>query len=130
METLDALFGTNAETITWWQMCVRALVVACYAIVLFRVASRRIVGRDAVLDVVWLAEDRRTDMMEWLAGPEKAPPPVQSARGRCIKFEWDRRRLLRLDDRSVEEAPDEGPALVTVQLDGRPFDVLVAPGAA
>ncbi len=53
METLDALFGTNAETITWWQMCVRALVVACYAIFLFRVASRRIVGRDATLDIVF-----------------------------------------------------------------------------
>jgi uncharacterized membrane protein YcaP (DUF421 family) len=53
VETLDALFGSNAETITWWQMCVRALVVACYAIVLFRVASRRIAGRDAVLDIVF-----------------------------------------------------------------------------
>lgn len=53
MEAFDALFGTNAESITWWQMCARALFVACYAIVLFRVASRRIAGRDAVLDIVF-----------------------------------------------------------------------------
>ncbi len=85
---------------------------------------------DGVLDLVWLEEDRRADMMDWLAAPEKMPPPVQATRGRCIQFEWDRRRPLRLDDQSVEEAAEEGPALVTVQLDGRPFDVLVAPGAA
>ena len=52
MAAFHLAFGTSADTITWWQMCARAMVLVLYAIGLFRIASRRIFGRYTIVDIV------------------------------------------------------------------------------
>lgn len=52
METFHQIFGTDAETITWLQMCARAVVVMVYAIILLRMAARRAQGNDTAMDVI------------------------------------------------------------------------------
>jgi uncharacterized membrane protein YcaP (DUF421 family) len=52
MELFHQIFGSGSEDITWWQMCARAVLIVLYSVLLFRLAARRIFGRDAVLDII------------------------------------------------------------------------------
>jgi uncharacterized membrane protein YcaP (DUF421 family) len=51
MELLNQLFGAG-EDLAWWQMCARAVLIVLYSVLLFRLAARRVFGRDAVLDII------------------------------------------------------------------------------
>ena len=52
METFHQMFGTNPETITWWQMSARAAVVMVYAVILLRLGARRVLGNDTAMDII------------------------------------------------------------------------------
>lgn len=52
MDTFYQLFGSDADTITWWQMSARAALVMIYAVLLYRLAARRTFGRNTALDIV------------------------------------------------------------------------------
>jgi uncharacterized membrane protein YcaP (DUF421 family) len=52
MDLLHAIIGTD-DSITWWQMSVRAVLIFVYALLLLRFAiSRRAFGRYAAQDIV------------------------------------------------------------------------------
>lgn len=52
MELFHQVFVTTSDSMAWWQMCARAVLIVAYSILLFRLAARRIFGRDAVLDII------------------------------------------------------------------------------
>jgi uncharacterized membrane protein YcaP (DUF421 family) len=52
METFYAIFGTDSATITWWQAAARAVLILIYAVALYRIAGRRVFGRNTALDIV------------------------------------------------------------------------------
>jgi uncharacterized membrane protein YcaP (DUF421 family) len=52
METFYHLIGRDADPITWWQMCARATVIFCYAVLLYRLLPRRAFGSIAAADIV------------------------------------------------------------------------------
>ena len=54
---------------------------------------------DRLFDVVFLSEQERPHMLDWLAGhPDQTPPPVAMHKGRRISIKWTG-RPLRVDDR-------------------------------
>lgn len=52
METFHYLVGDEADTIVWWQMANRAVVIFLYAIMLYRLIPRKAFGNSAVVDIV------------------------------------------------------------------------------
>ncbi len=52
METIDMLIGREADTIAWWQMSVRAVLIFAYALTLYRLLPRRAFGGSAAVDIV------------------------------------------------------------------------------
>ncbi len=52
METYFDLVGRDANSIAWWQMCIRAVIVFLWAVILYRVLPRRAFGSNAALDIV------------------------------------------------------------------------------
>ncbi len=52
MEEFHQILGSSPSTITWWQMSARGAVVLIYAIVLLRLAARRVHGRDTAMDII------------------------------------------------------------------------------
>jgi uncharacterized membrane protein YcaP (DUF421 family) len=52
METFYMLIRRDADTITWWQMSVRAVLNFAYALTLYRVLPRRAYGGSANVDTV------------------------------------------------------------------------------
>lgn len=51
MSDLDSIFGTM-QHVTWWQECLRAIVVFCYGLLLVRMTGRRTFGRWSAPDIV------------------------------------------------------------------------------
>lgn len=51
-EFLQLVIGSDANTITWWQMTIRALLIFAYGLVLVRIGGRREFGQKAALDIV------------------------------------------------------------------------------
>jgi len=49
---VTVLIGKDQQTIQWWQMCARSIVVFTYALLALRVAGRRIFGKGSALDTV------------------------------------------------------------------------------
>lgn len=52
MDTFYQIFGTDAETLTWWQMSARAVVIMAYALILLRLGARRVLGNDTAMDII------------------------------------------------------------------------------
>mgnify|MGYP000483509008 CR=1 FL=1 len=52
MDLFHELVGRGSNGLLWWQMCVRALLVFLFAVLLFRFAPRRSFGRSTVFDIV------------------------------------------------------------------------------
>lgn len=48
---LTAIFGPQ-HAVTWWQECLRALLIFAYGLLLVRLAGRRVFGRWAALDMI------------------------------------------------------------------------------
>ena len=49
--SITALIGLTGH-VTWWQECVRALVIFAYGLALVRIAGRRVFGKWSALDVI------------------------------------------------------------------------------
>ncbi len=52
MSELHRLIGDSADTLLWWQMVIRGVVVFGYLVALARLADRRAFGRLSVFDLV------------------------------------------------------------------------------
>lgn len=52
MDSLDFLIGSDPQTITWWQMCIRATIIFFYLLFLVRFGSIRAFGRSTSFDIV------------------------------------------------------------------------------
>jgi uncharacterized membrane protein YcaP (DUF421 family) len=53
MSGFHAVIGQGTQMhITWWQMCVRALIIFIYGVILLRLIGRRAFGRQSALDIV------------------------------------------------------------------------------
>lgn len=51
-DVLDTLLGIGADTLTWWQMSVRAVGVFFAALVIMRIGNQRIFGKHTAFDIV------------------------------------------------------------------------------
>ena len=49
---LPAVFGDKSQTMTWWQMSARAVVVFLYGTALIRFAGTRVFGKGAAFDII------------------------------------------------------------------------------
>ncbi|MFT2008931.1 DUF421 domain-containing protein [Pontibacter sp. 13R65] len=49
---LEAALGINSDSLTWWQMAIRAVVVFCVALLILRIGSNRIFGKQTAFDIV------------------------------------------------------------------------------
>lgn len=49
---LDALLGRDSDSLTWWQMSVRAVVVFIVALIIMRIGNKRIFGKQTAFDIV------------------------------------------------------------------------------
>ena len=52
MDTFQELVGSDAQTIAWWQMVCRGILVFLFALALVRLAGRRIFGSYTSFDIV------------------------------------------------------------------------------
>jgi uncharacterized membrane protein YcaP (DUF421 family) len=52
LDTVNALIGTDADTLLWWQMSIRTVLVFGYTLLLLRIGSQRALGRNASFDIV------------------------------------------------------------------------------
>ncbi len=50
--TIHEMIGRNPQTIAWWQMASRAVLVFVYLLALVRVGMRRVFGRFTSFDIV------------------------------------------------------------------------------
>lgn len=49
---LHFFIGSNADTIAWWQMCIRGVLIFLYCLFLVRVGGKRIFGKNTSFDIV------------------------------------------------------------------------------
>lgn len=96
---------------------------------------RRARSGDSALDLVAVSEERREEMLAWLAAPEETEPPVDTSRGAHVRLQWSGTPTLRIDDKRIK-MPD-GPDAIDIRLQEEPLTVLlpsrtgkVAEGAA
>lgn len=52
MELFHHLVGTGSQNITWWQMCIRAVVIFVYLLALIRLGGKRAFGKITSFDIV------------------------------------------------------------------------------
>ena len=52
MDTIYQAIGREGDTILWWQMVNRGILILVYAIAIYRVMPRRAFGNSAILDIV------------------------------------------------------------------------------
>ncbi|GAB3828098.1 DUF421 domain-containing protein [Pontibacter rugosus] len=51
-ETINLIFGIRDQTLTWWQMSVRAVGIFFAALVIIRIGSHRIFGKNTAFDII------------------------------------------------------------------------------
>jgi hypothetical protein len=49
---LHFIIGSDSDTILWWQMCIRGIVIFFYALFLVRIGGTRIFGKNTSFDIV------------------------------------------------------------------------------
>lgn len=52
METFHKIIGSDADTIVWWQMVCRGVLIFFYTLILVRLGGRRIFGKTTSFDIV------------------------------------------------------------------------------
>lgn len=82
---------------------------------------------DGAFELLCIRPEERDDMIDWLASPESAPPPVKLRQGSRIAFAWAPQQVLRIDD-DLQEARGGGrPVVVTAEIQEMPL-VMLLPG--
>jgi diacylglycerol kinase (ATP) len=72
---------------------------------------------DRLLDIVFLPEEKREEMIDWLQGePEGSPPPVTTRKGRDIGLHWSG-SPLRIDDKIFCEDEKSGEAKIEIEAE-------------
>jgi diacylglycerol kinase family enzyme len=78
---------------------------------------------DGILDVLFLTEEDREPVLDWIAeSPELEPPPLRLVQGRRVEIEWTD-APLRIDDR-VYEPTKKSAGTINIGIDGESFGVL------
>jgi len=84
---------------------------------------------DGEFDVLCIGEERRQDMLNWLAAPDSTPPPIETIRATRVAFNWEPRHQLRIDD-DLHEGPAKGRSHpVTISLQPVPLSFLLPASA-
>lgn len=52
MDALHAVIGSDSDTILWWQMVIRGVLIFFYTLLLVRVGNRRVFGKNTSFDIV------------------------------------------------------------------------------
>lgn len=52
LDTLIRIFGVHDQTLTWWQMSSRAVVVFFAALAIMRIGSHRVFGKNTAFDII------------------------------------------------------------------------------
>lgn len=52
METINSILGIDQSVLNWWQICIRAILVFLYAILLLRFSDKRFFGKHSAFDIV------------------------------------------------------------------------------
>jgi len=52
LDTLHRFIGTDADSILWWQMVIRGVLIFFYTLMLVRFGGRRIFGKNTSFDIV------------------------------------------------------------------------------
>lgn len=52
METLEVFIGSDADTILWWQVMIRAAIVFFLSLIMVRFGGKRIFGKHTAFDIV------------------------------------------------------------------------------
>ncbi|PVY41970.1 DUF421 domain-containing protein [Pontibacter virosus] len=52
VDYLDSLLGIGSDSLTWWQMSVRAVLVFIVALIIMRIGNKRIFGKHTAFDIV------------------------------------------------------------------------------
>ena len=52
LDTFHYLIGEDSYHIAWWQMCIRAVIIFFYSVLLYRVLPRRAFGSNSAVDIV------------------------------------------------------------------------------
>ncbi len=52
MDWLHFFIGSDADTIVWWQMSIRAVLIFFYGLLLVRYAGKRVFGKNTSFDIV------------------------------------------------------------------------------
>ncbi|MDO6389579.1 DUF421 domain-containing protein [Pontibacter sp. BT731] len=52
VDFLDTLLGIDSDSLTWWQMSIRAVVVFIVALIIMRIGNKRIFGKQTAFDIV------------------------------------------------------------------------------
>lgn len=52
LPSFPQLIGSSGETVTWWQMSIRGVLLFLWALILIRTGGRRAFGRNAAFDIV------------------------------------------------------------------------------
>lgn len=52
IDFLDSLLGIGSDSLTWWQMAIRAVVVFIAALLIMRIGNKRIFGKHTAFDIV------------------------------------------------------------------------------
>lgn len=52
MNLLDIVIGSDADTIVWWQMCIRATLIFFFGLILVRFGGKRVFGKNTSFDIV------------------------------------------------------------------------------
>ena len=52
MDWLHSLIGSDSDTILWWQMCIRAVLISLYGMLLIRFGGKRVFGKNTSFDII------------------------------------------------------------------------------
>lgn len=72
---------------------------------------------DQLLDLVYVTEDEREAMLDWLKSPDDQPPPLQARRAKKVRFTW-RDGPLHIDDKVFAEPELKSNIIIEIEPDG------------
>jgi diacylglycerol kinase (ATP) len=78
---------------------------------------------DRVFDVVCIRSDQRSDMLDWLAAPDRAVSPAKAVHGRRLRIEYKEDTPVRIDDK-LPDRPNKRSE-IEIEVHGKPVEILL-----